>query len=113
MRDSSMESKFASSSQPRHDVGELSVLTDLGGSSVPARVDCDVGEGVEQHRLPDASKASDEHALFVPICLEATDQDTEALKLEISTSQSGRLGAGARRVRIADRVHELTNSIRP
>jgi hypothetical protein len=94
------------SSQPGHHIGELSVLADLGRSSVPTRFDRDVGEGVEQHRLPYAAKSSDEHALLVPICLEATDQDPEALKLIVSTGQSRGLGPSSRRVRIADRVHE-------
>lgn len=77
--------KENTSSQPGHHIGELTVLADLGGSSVPTRFDRDVGEGVEQHRLPYAAKPSDEHALLVPICLEATDQDPEALKLIVST----------------------------
>ena len=94
--------------QPRDQGAKLGLVRNLALRGAEARLLGDRLERVEEHGLADASQAGDQHALLGPPALEAGEQDAERVDLLVAAGQRGRPGAGARRVRVPDRVDGAT-----
>jgi hypothetical protein len=83
---------------------ELGLVGDLALGRAQARLLRDRLERVQKYGLADTAQPGDEHALLWPPELEPGEQDAEGLDLLVASGQRRWPGAGARRVRVADRI---------
>ena len=91
--------------EQRHPRTERCLGRDLTLDRRPALETRLLGEGPEQHRLPDAPEARDQDGSFRSASAQSFEEETERLDLSVTTDEGGGPHAGTGRIRVQPRIH--------